>query len=266
MTASAATKNRPSAARAGAALYIYGITHSGMGSAPACPPVDGPAGGEVSLIEEGPLAAIVSTTRTQEFQPRRRQMLAHTKVLETALAARAVLPAQYGTVAMGEAAVRHTLSTHRDALLGALEPLTGTVEFGLKTAWEEAKIYPTLVAADPALAALRDRIHSQPQDQTYYERIELGRSIDAALAQRRLTDTARITSALGAVCREVKPVAEVNELQICHLALLVARDRITEMEGALEALDDTFQDLVRFKLVGPAPAYNFVNIRLNFGR
>ena len=131
------------------------------------------------------LSVITEPAPEPELAPTRRHMLAHTAVLERALARASVLPVRFGTIAPDEVLLVRCVEANAAAFVAALAELEGRLELGVKASWRDGVIFREIIDADPQLRALRDRLHSRPASETYYERIELGRRVEAALIGQR---------------------------------------------------------------------------------
>src|SRR3954449_6778384 len=102
--------------------YVYGIVRAEAARDLAAPGVDGRRG---ARVEHGPVAALVSEAPDGPVKASRRNLLAHTEVLQQVAATECVLPMQFGVVMPNESGVaEELLGAHEDALveqLGAFE-------------------------------------------------------------------------------------------------------------------------------------------------
>jgi Asp/Glu/hydantoin racemase len=78
-------------------LYIYAITRAGAPIPEGLACVSNPEG-QLRSVSIGPLAAIVSTIDEPEVMAARRHMMAHTKLLEAAMAIATILPMRFGII------------------------------------------------------------------------------------------------------------------------------------------------------------------------
>ena len=120
---------------------------------------------------------------------------------------------------------------------------------------------PTLWSATTACGNCATGCAPRPPSETYYERIDLGRRVEAALAERRGSEA-------NAILEELLPLAErVAELRlheddmIFNRAFLVRRDMEPRFDAALQSLADRFTDRMDFRYVGPVPPFNFVTLQ-----
>lgn len=245
------------------ALYVYGIAGA---EAPVDPARLGPglAGGEVIRVVAGRLAALAGPSPAAPVQGTRRNMLAHTAVLERALAAADVLPLRFGTIAPDEATLSRGLAATAGPLLAALADIAGRIELGVKASWRDGIAYREVLEADPALRALRDRLQARPAAETYYERVELGRRVEAALERRRAADTAAILAELEPIAERAEALKTLDDGMVLNRAFLVRRDAEPRFDAAMGRLAERHGARLDFRYVGPVPPYNFVALRADW--
>jgi hypothetical protein len=247
-------------------LYIYGLA-ARAGLPDAAPLGPGIAGAALRWIEApgqaaaASFAALASAAPEEAIAPTRRNMLTHTAVLERAMRETPVLPVRFGTVAPAEAAFIACLTAHAPAFATALGGIAGRVELGVKASWRPEAMFAGVVEDDPALRAARDQLAGRPAAQTYYERIELGRRIEATLAARRAAATRAILAALSPLAERTVELKLLDDAMILNAAFLVPQAAEPHFDAAMEALGAQFGDRVLFRYVGPIPPYNFVSLR-----
>jgi hypothetical protein len=242
-------------------LYIYGVLAAREAAWAACP---GLFGGKVTTLQAGDLAALVSEAGQDPIARTRRNMLAHTSVLECAMAQATILPLRFGTVAPGAGALCACIAANRSAFRGALRDIDGQVELGLKASWRTGVVFNDIVDQDHGLRQLRDRLRSRPAGETYYERIELGRRVEAALSSRRASDAAAIMSELLPLAERNAELRTHDEDMILNHAFLVRRDAESDFDAAVARIAERFGDRMEFRYVGPVPPFNFVNVQADW--
>ena len=52
-----------------------------------------------------------------------------------------------------------------------------------------------------------------------------------------------------------------DELMVAHVAFLLPRDRLEEFDSAVEEIARPQVELMRFRLLGPMPAYSFIDLK-----
>jgi hypothetical protein len=255
----------------GEPLYVYGLVATGtlagdrnLDANLGANLGEGVAAAAVQLFAAGPLSALVSPVAPGPVAQTRRNMIAHTAVLEHAMLAATVLPVRFGTVAPDAAALARCIAGNAAALREALADIDGRVELGVKASWRAGVVYEEILAGNAELRALRDRLRQRPAGETYYERVELGRRVEAALAERRAAETAAIVAGLSPLAERELTLRTVEEDMILNHAFLVRRDREAQFDARMQALADRCGARVSLRYVGPVPPYNFVRLRTDW--
>ena len=238
------------------AFYVYGIV-------PADAPVDAVAdqgmGRAVELQTDGGLGALVEVVDPDRPLGRRRDLVAHSTVLNTMAGQGPVLPMRFGSVVHGaEAVVEELLRPQHDHFAQLLEQVAGRVQFTLRARYVLDTVLAEIVEAEPEVAELRRRTADLPEDATHFERIRLGELVARAVDARRRTDTEDLLARISPHAQDVV-VRDVSGLDaLSEFALLVGIDEQGELEDAAEALAMELDGRVRLSLVGPMALYDFV--------
>jgi len=221
----------------------------------------GERGDVVHTVHFEDLAVVVSNSPMVEYESRRRNMMAHTLVLEEVMQEFIILPVRFGTVAPSTEAIQDKLLKRRfGEFHGLLQEMEGRVELGLKTFWYEDVIFQEIVDENPPIRRLRDGLMGRPSEETYYDRIRLGEMIEAAMWKRRDEDAEKILTPLRPLVRETRVNKVIMDRMVLNVAFLVDEARQAEFDAAVDKLDEEMGKRLIFKYVGPVPPYNFVNI------
>jgi hypothetical protein len=172
------------------------------------------------------------------------------------------VPLQFGMVMTDDDAVRNEiLDGHHDELADLLDRLEGRVQMTLKVYYHEDVVVAEILSSDPKLAELRASIQGSSEDQTRNQRIKLGEAINAAMDQRRQRDGQEILDRLRPLADAVALEPPEDELMVAHVAFLLQRDRLEEFDATVEEIAQPQVELMRFRLLGPMPAYNFIDLK-----
>lgn len=257
MTTSATVTEDSVGTTHGDALYVYGIVPADA-SVAVLDDVDG-MGGELILLTEGPVGALVEPVDAERPLGRRRDLVAHSTVLNTLAAHGPVLPMRFGSVVEGEDAVRaELLGPQREHFETLLEQVTGKVQFNLRARYVLDTVLAEVVAAEPEVAELRRRTRDLPEDATHYERIRLGELVAKAVDVRRDQDTRRLLEVLAEHAEDysVKEVSGMDNL--AEISFLVHTGEQAAFEHAAEVLAAEMDGRARLSLVGPMALYDFI--------
>lgn len=261
-------KAAPSGARAAASSeksgkYVYCIIaaseplrfgHIGIGAEPA----------EVHTINYKEIAAVVSDTPIEVYDPTRDNVLAHERVNELVMRENTVIPMAFGTVFKTREDILELLRSAYQAFKDVLVKMQGKLEFGLKVLWDPEAVIREVEKDDESIRRLKKDISSQ-RGSTYFARMQYGRLVDAQLQERSERYVSQIFNALREVSVASRNNKPIGDRMIMNAAFLVSRDQ----EGAFDAKVKQIGaqlDHLTFKYTGPWPPYNFVNIRLKLER
>ncbi|MEI7644524.1 MAG: GvpL/GvpF family gas vesicle protein [Chloroflexales bacterium] len=242
--------------------YLYGIIRCADARAIAARGIH-ERGARVYTVPYRNLAVVVSDSPCEEYDSTRRNMMAHTRVLEAVMQQYTVLPIRFGIVAPHAEAIYSQLLTRRyDDLEAQLDQLHSQVELGLKAFWADEQIFHEIADQQPTIRALRDSIATRPPESTYHERMNLGELIEAAVAQRRQHDSEQILATLRPLARATVTHHILTDRMVVNAAFLLDRTDEGRFDIAVHNLDLSMGSHMTFKSVGPVPPYNFVTLNV----
>lgn len=236
--------------QAPAPVYAYAVVRAGK-PAPGRP---GVLGGEVGTVAHGSIAALVTPLESERVRAKRRDLLAHSDVVQDAYAHGTVLPLRFGTVFASDADLRaRLLEPRHDELLSLLERFDGLGEMRVRAAYhDQDAILAEVVEAAPEIARLRGRARSQA------ELLQLGELVAKSYARRRDADADTIVRRLAPASSEVHLDAVADEVTVVNASFLVRDPDAFDKE--LEAVALRLRHLVDFACTGPMPPYSFVAV------
>jgi hypothetical protein len=244
-------------------LYVYAITRAGVPIPEGLPCVSNPEA-SLSLLPLGKLAAIVSPIHESEIMAARRHMMLHTKVVEAAMAQATILPMRFGIIVDDIDSILRSVMPKEADLLAMLDSLDDRIEAGIRASWNEAILYKEIVAARPDIARSAEALAKVNPTAAYYDRIELGREVDSAMAVKRFEERKALVARLMPFVMKRVDLPEGDDMNVMNVAFLVDRAREADLIAAVEAIDREENDRLKLKVVTPAPVYNFVKLRLDF--
>jgi hypothetical protein len=238
--------------------YVYGVITAG---AAWRPPDEGIDEQRVDLVERDELAALVSDAPRVPVKANRRNLMAHSRVLQSVIGESCVLPMRFGVVMPDRDAVsEELLGENADWLTSQLRVFETYVELDVRALCREEDLLRTVVTERPQVAELRESLRGRPGPATHYERVRLGELVASAVADKREEVTGRAVEALGPLAAATKRTDPLHEQTLANLAFLVDRARLQEFDAAVEALDAEFGERIRLHYVGPLPPHNFVDV------
>jgi hypothetical protein len=238
-------------------IYVYGVVESA--SEVQRTDLVGLDDGRVVLVESGDVAAAVGVVTLDRPPGRKRDLVAHSSVLDSLAELGPVVPVQFGTVLISAADVRaELLESREEELLAMLEDLSGRQQFTVRGRYNEHAVLAEVVAEDPEIAALRGRTRDLPEGAAHGDRVRLGELVAHALEAKREQDSAVV---MGAVLPHVVSYAPRDVAGVDHMmevAFLVDEEQRSAFEDTLEAVAEAMHERVRLQLLGPMAPYDFV--------
>jgi hypothetical protein len=216
---------------------------------------------EVWVVESGELAAIAGRAPEQGARGTRDQALAHARVLEAAIVDAPVVPFRFGIMVPGDQEVgTDLLDARRDELTQLLKKVERWLQLTLKAYYDEEALLREIVEAEPEADRLRRAMREGPEEATRDVRVRLGELIGKAVEQRRERDSADILERLKPVSVAAAVEPPEKEFMVLNAPFLVERERQQEFEDAVEEVARERGERMRFRLIGPMPAYNFLDV------
>lgn len=242
-------------------IYVYGIVPAEVRIEEGTKGVGDPPG-DVRVIEQGDLAALVSPVRTDRALGTPDDLQAHAGLLDAAASEVPVLPLRFGAVLSSEDAVRdELLAANHDEFRAALDELDGKAEYVIKGRYESNVILADILQHNERAARLREEIKGKPEDATRNERIELGELISNDIAARRDEDTRRVVDMLTERGIDVSVHQPSHEDDAVHVACLAKTAQHKDLQSMVDELSQEWSNRVGLRLLGPLAPYDFVITR-----
>ncbi len=249
----------------GEGKYIYCIIET-EGKVERFGPIGvGGRGDQVYTILFDNIAAVVSNSPIKKYTVARENVIPHERAIEEVMKTHTVLPVRFGTIAEDEEKVKKILEKEDDRFLGLLKDIEGKKELGLKTIFREDVIYRDILEKYEAIRVLKENIAILPPEKTYYQRMEIGKMVEAALQKEKDIYKEDILDTLSPLVLEVKTNNTYGERMILNAAFLVEKHKEAEFDQKVNELSDRYGDKMKFKYVGTLPPFNFINLTINVG-
>ncbi|PYS77428.1 MAG: gas vesicle synthesis GvpLGvpF [Acidobacteria bacterium] len=226
----------------------------------------GGRGDEVYTVHHDGLAAVVSNTPIQVYDPTRENVFAHEQVNETVMREFTVLPMAFGVLFRTEDDIMELMRGTYDALRDVLAKMENKVEFGLKVNWDRERVIAELEEESEEIRNLKEQITSRGAGSTYFARMQLGRLIESALTEKSEAYVREIYAGLRDTAVASRANKPIGDKMIMNAAFLIERDREAEFDAIVKEIASQYEGKLSFKYTGPWPPYNFVHIRLKLER
>lgn len=237
--------------------HVYGI----VGASTPAPNRTGIGDAKLELVPGDGTAALVSELPREPLRMGREELLRHAQVLEDVLARGTVLPMRFGVVLEDDESIRRELlDAHADELRSQLEQLEGKVEARIRAMYEEEPLMREIVRDNAEIRRLRDSMRGQPEDATYYARIELGELVSEAIDHKRRIDAEQILDALAPRALAVEVAELSHERSVIDVSFLVERTRLEDFDQMVEQVAKERVNRIRIRYTGPLPPHSFVEL------
>ena len=248
------------------AVYVYSIIECAMPRTFGKLGIGG-RGDDVYTVHYKDLAAVVSHTPLVVYDPTRENVLAHAHVNEVIIEEGFTpVPMSFGTLFKTEKDIVEFLEDTYDALRDVLVKMKDKLEFGLRVNWAREEVLAEIERDDESIRRLKEEISKSQQASTYFARMQLGRMVEQALADKSdayVRDIYEYLREAAIASRSNKPI---GDRMIMHAAFLVERDKASTFDQKVAEIAQRYEGKLSFRYTGPWPPYNFVTIRLQLER
>jgi hypothetical protein len=238
------------------AAYVYGVVPAAARVRAGLTGIDGR-----SCRVTGPcgtIAALVSAVVAGRPPGTAADLRAHAEVIGAFARSSAILPMRFGSVMPGEDAVQaELLEPYQQEFAGRLTRLRGCDQYTVKGRYEGDVALREVVADEPDIERLRERLRGRDETASRGEHIQLGELVARALERKRHADTEVLAGALAAHAAAVADHPSGTPGVAADMAFLVPRARRGGFENAARELAWHWQGRIRLRLVGPLAPYDF---------
>ncbi|MDI6892483.1 MAG: GvpL/GvpF family gas vesicle protein [Actinomycetota bacterium] len=240
--------------------YIYCIV--GTNEARNFGPIGiGNRGDVVSTVGYQDIGAVISNSPMTKYVISRENMTAHEKVIEEVMKDYTVLPVRFCTIATSAEEVRSLLRKRYLEFKNLLKDMDNKVELGVKVLWTNIDaIFQEIVGEHGEIKRLKEKIADKSPEKTYAQRIKIGERVKNALETKKEKEGREILDVLKKSSIDFRTNQLVGDRMIINAAFLVDKGWEKEFDNKVDELTVKYDERVKFKYVGPAPPFNFVNI------
>src|SRR5213080_4174958 len=224
----------------------------------------GGRGDDVYTIHYRDLAAVVSQAALQVYDPTRENALTHERVNEVVMVDNGFtpVPMSFGTLFKTEEDTTEFLKDTYDALRDVLLKMKDKLEFGLKVNWDRDEVLREIEEQNEEIRRLKAEIQTNTQSSTYFARMQLGRLVEQALADKSEAYVREIYDHLRDAAIASRSNKVIGDKMIMNAAFLVGRDQASTFDRKVQEIAQRYEGKLSFRYTGPWPPYNFVTIRL----
>ncbi|HOV78907.1 MAG TPA: GvpL/GvpF family gas vesicle protein [Bacillota bacterium] len=213
--------------------------------------------GETFLVGYRDIAAVVSNVPKSSWQPTRKNIQKHQKIISRVQENYELLPLRFGTVFKDNEEVRKILEDSYPEIRNMLNKISGKVELGLRVFWVHEAFLREV--GNRKVEELKKEFELGRKDR-YMIAVEAGKIIEAAVLKKRDEYVRIIFKPLSRLADDsiLNPVT--GEKMVFNAAFLVKKQLIADFDKAVCDLADEYRCKFSFRYSGPWPPYNFVTV------
>jgi len=240
--------------------YVYCIIESNEGR--NFGPIGiGERGDIVSIIGYNDISAVISSTPMAKYVINRENMTAHERVIEEVMKDYTVLPVRFCTIAASAEEVRTLLRRRYTEFKGLLRDMDNKVEMGLKALWKSMnQIFREIAEENKEVRRLKKKAQGKSGKTNNSSKITLGKAVKEALEAKKVKESTEILNTFKRTAVDVRTNDPFGDSMFLNAAFLIDRTREKQFDYLMEDVVEKYKDRAKFKYVGPAPPFNFVNI------
>lgn len=223
----------------------------------------GGKGDELTTVSYKDISAVVSDCALKEFTVSRVNTMAHEKAIEEVMKEHPVLPVRFSTVADSRGKIiEKVLEPRYDEFKKLLSWIADKKEIGVRARWLDMDlIFKEILEEDEKIKELKEVIANKGSlDMSYYERIDLGKLIEAKLNKKREKEKERIVEILKDKAEDYRINKVYGDEMILSGAFLVKDSDEKDFFSLVSKVQDGYGKKVQLKYVTGSPPFNFVNI------
>lgn len=223
----------------------------------------GGGGDELTTVCYKDISAVLSDCSVKEFIVSRENTMQHEKAIEEVMKEHPVLPVRFSTIADSqEEIVQKVLLPRYDEFKDLLSWIGDKQEIGVRAKWVSMdSVFKDILEEDDEIKRLKEKIEKNGSaEKTFYERIDLGKLIEAKLKEKKENEKERIVEILKKEAVDYKINQVYGDDVILNSAFLVKKDNEPGFFSAVSKLQDEYGSKVQLKYVTGSPPFNFVNL------
>ncbi|NLI13617.1 GvpL/GvpF family gas vesicle protein [Pelotomaculum propionicicum] len=203
------------------------------------------------------IAIIVKKASKSSWQPNRKNILNHQKVITQLQEIIDLLPLRFGTVFKNNSEAEKIMANNFDEINRLLNKIKGRIELGLKIFWKQDAFIKEI--GNKKIEKLKKEYGARKKDR-YAIAIEAGRIIEEKVLDKRDEYVRTIFKPLSNLADDsiLNPVT--GEKMVFNAVFLIKKEHITVFDEAVKDFHDKYQDKFIFKYSGPWTPYNFVKV------
>ena len=215
------------------------------------------------------ISAIVSESNSSQLDSLDRESLGrllvhHQQTIESLQSKEFAMfiPMRLGTIVKTKEDVIRILQNGHDLIVDTLKKIEYLTEIDLVVSWGDFSKVLKDITEHPDIIETKRQLMESGLPSTQSDQLKIGMMIKEKIVSRNQKVESSILSAFSTICQEIKMNEVMNDQMITNSAILIKRSDNKEFETVIDKLDEEFQGLLNFKLIGPLPCYSFYTIEI----
>lgn len=172
------------------------------------------------------------------------------------------IPMRLGTIVGSKESVLEILSNGYDLMIDTLTKIEYLTEIDLAVTWADFPETIKYIANHPDIIELKEAIQQDIGKISQIHQVKIGMLIQEKLNEKNKAIELNILNALSTFGLDIKMHEVMDDQMITNSAFLINRNKTEKFEVAIDRLDEQYNGMLKFKLVGPLPCYSFFTLEV----
>lgn len=246
-------------------IYIYGIVPNFYGTTQ----FQSLANSGVYAISFENISAIVSDRKGTSLDYDDRESLGHLlihhqKTIESLMGNgfAMLIPVRLGTIVSSKGEVIKILSSGYNLIIDTFKKIEHLTETDLVVTWLDFSGILKEISCHPDIIALKDDIRKNMDSPSQIDMVKVGMLIQEKLVEKNKAVELKILDALSPFGLDSKIHEVMNDEMVSNSAFLIHSNNQEKFELAIDKLDEEYNNILKFKLIGPLPCYSFFTLEM----
>jgi hypothetical protein len=172
------------------------------------------------------------------------------------------IPMRLGTIVKTKDDVVKILQNGHELIVETLKKIEYMTEIDLVVTWADFSKTLKDISEHQDILETKRQLMESDLPPTQSDQLRIGMMIKEKIVKRNQDVESTIISAFSTVSQGIKMHEVMNDQMITNSAILIKRSDNTQFENIIDQLDEEFEGLLNFKLIGPLPCYSFYTIEI----
>ena len=207
------------------------------------------------------ISAVVSEAPIIDYDPTRKNMLAHQAVVNKVIDKYTIIPVAFGTIASKRKNVESIMDSYYEEFEDLLDYFKDKMEVGLRITWN--KQYFNIDIESDEIKRLKAIVSGKEEKRVLNEKIALGKLVEEEVLSKRIEYEENIYEKLDKLNVKSKLKEKIPIKTVFNAYFLIEKSKEAAFDKKVLALSELYTDKLNFNYTGPWPPYNFVDINID---